>query len=55
MSDLSQEKANALGGQNLMYYATTARGKRYKCKAFMIPGLLPGDAPSYSDLHCEQR
>ena len=52
ISNVKYGEKNALGGQHVSYDATTARGRRFSCTAFMIPGLLPFDAPKFSDGKC---
>jgi len=57
ISSMSKTQATAIGGDNLKYFATTARGKQYKCEAFMAPSLLPAtdEAENYSHVRCYPR
>lgn len=57
ISSISKTQATAIGGENLRYFATTARGKQYKCEAFMAPSLLPAanEADNYSHVRCYTR
>jgi hypothetical protein len=48
-------KKNAIGGSQISYDATTARGRRFTCTAFVIPGLTPLDKATYADGECHPR
>ena len=48
-------KKNAIGGSQISYDATTARGRKFTCTAFVIPGLTPLDKATYSNGECHPR
>ncbi|KGT94207.1 hypothetical protein NG99_10175 [Erwinia typographi] len=52
LSNIQKGTPNALGGSDVTFDATTAKGRKFKCKTFMIPGLLA--EPTYSDFTCGQ-
>ncbi len=52
LSNIQKGTPNALGGSEVTFDATTAKGRKFKCKTFMIPGLLA--EPTYSDFSCSQ-
>lgn len=55
ITNVQYGEKNTLGGQKVSYDATTARGRRFVCTAFMIPGLTPFDKPTFNDGECHPR
>jgi len=55
VTNVRYTKKNAIGGTELTYDATTARGRRFACSAFVIPGLTPLDMASWSDGECHPK
>ncbi|WP_341958825.1 hypothetical protein [Pseudomonas sp. RC10] len=55
VTNIQYAKQNALGGQKLTYDATTARGRKFACSAFVIPGLTPLDKAAWNDGECHPR
>lgn len=55
VSNINYQKKNAIGGSELTYDATTARGRKFTCSAFVIAGLTPLDEASWSDGKCTQK
>ncbi|MFJ3681399.1 hypothetical protein [Pseudomonas sp. NPDC090208] len=55
VTNVQYAEKNALGGQKLSYDATTARGRKFACTAFVIPGLTPLDKAAWSDGECHPR
>ncbi|TCV98308.1 hypothetical protein [Biostraticola tofi] len=53
LSNVQKGTPDALGGSTVTFDATTARGRKFACKTFMIPGLLA--EPSYGDFSCAQK
>ncbi|QKJ86308.1 hypothetical protein PMPD1_1349 [Paramixta manurensis] len=52
LSNVQKGEPNALGGSEVTFDAVTGKGRKFKCKTFMIPGFL--DEPTYSDFSCSQ-
>ncbi|WP_260986104.1 hypothetical protein [Bordetella genomosp. 13] len=52
IANVQYGEKNSLGGQKVSYDATTARGRKFSCTAFMIPGLTPFDKPTFNDGEC---
>jgi len=52
ITNVKYGEKNMLGGQDVSYTATTVRGRKFLCTAFMIPGLTPLEAPKFSDGEC---
>ncbi|SAL29646.1 LysR family transcriptional regulator [Caballeronia sordidicola] len=55
ISNVKYGQKNALGGQQVGYDATTSRGRRFSCTAFMIPGLTPLNPPTFNNGECHPR
>lgn len=55
VTNVKYEKQNALGGTQLTYDATTARGRKFACSAFVIPGLTPLDKATWNDGECHPK
>jgi hypothetical protein len=55
ITNVKYGERNALGGKPVTYDATTARGRKFACSVFMIPGLTPIDRPGYSNWECHPR
>jgi hypothetical protein len=55
ISNTKYGEKNALGGQQVSYDATTTRGRRFSCTAFMIPGLTPLNPPTFNNGECHPR
>ncbi|WP_246216331.1 hypothetical protein [Paraburkholderia agricolaris] len=52
ISNVQYGQHNALGGVPVTYDATTAKGRRFSCSVFMIPGLTPINPPTYNNWEC---
>lgn len=55
ITNVKYGQKNALGGQQVSYDATTTRGRRFSCTAFMIRGLTPLNPPTFNDGECHPR
>ncbi|MDR5759321.1 hypothetical protein [Caballeronia sp. LZ035] len=55
VTNVQYVKKNAIGGSKISYDATTARGRKFTCTAFVIPGLTPLDKATYTDGECHPR
>ncbi|NPT39167.1 hypothetical protein [Paraburkholderia xenovorans] len=55
IANVKYGQKNALGGQQVSYDATTSRGRRFSCTAFMIPGLTPLNPPTFNNGECHPR
>jgi hypothetical protein len=55
ITNVKYGQKNALGGQQVGYDATTSRGRRFSCTAFMIPGLTPLNPPTFNNGECHPR
>ena len=55
ITNVQYEKKNALGGQQLSYDATTARGRKFTCTAYVTPGLTPLDKAAWDDGECHPK
>ncbi|WP_347554190.1 hypothetical protein [Robbsia sp. KACC 23696] len=55
VTNVIYEQKNSLGGRQISYDATTARGRRFTCTAFVIPGLTPLDKAAYSNGECHPK
>jgi len=51
MGPVTKGKEDFLGGAELTFKATTAKGRVFNCSTFMTPGILL-DPPTYSRLTC---
>ncbi|MGY4816493.1 hypothetical protein ACVNP3_11215 [Pseudomonas chlororaphis subsp. piscium] len=51
MGPVTKGKEDFLGGSELTFKATTAKGRVFNCSTFMTPGILL-DPPKYSRLTC---
>ncbi|AZF53185.1 hypothetical protein C4J85_2700 [Pseudomonas sp. R4-34-07] len=51
MGPVTKGKEDFLGGAELTFQATTAKGRVFNCSTFMTPGILL-DPPTYSRLTC---
>jgi starvation-inducible outer membrane lipoprotein len=51
MGPVTKGKEDFLGGAELTFQATTAKGRVFNCSTFMTPGILL-DPPKYSRLTC---
>ncbi|WP_235939177.1 hypothetical protein [Schauerella aestuarii] len=55
VANVQYKEKNALGGQELSYDATTARGRKFACTAYVTPGLTPFDKATYSEAQCSPK
>jgi hypothetical protein len=55
ISNVKYGQSTSLGGKPVTYDATTARGRKFGCSVFMIPGLTPLDKPAYREWECHPR
>jgi len=55
VANVKYAEKNSLGGQKLSYDATTARGRKFACTAYVTPGLTPLDKAMWSDGECHQK
>lgn len=51
MGPVNKGKEDFMGGTELTFKATTAKGRVFNCSTFMMPGILL-DPPTYSRLTC---
>ena len=51
MGPVTKGKEDFLGGAELTFKATTAKGRVFNCSTFMTPGILL-EPPTYSRLTC---
>lgn len=51
MGPVKKGEPDFLGGVDLTYEATTAKGRKFNCATYMSPGFLL-DPPKYSRLTC---
>ena|ERR1700710_1797239 len=55
VTNIQYVKKNSIGGSEISYDATTARGRKFVCTAFVIPGLTPLDKATYSNGECHPK
>ncbi|WP_110948426.1 hypothetical protein [Pseudomonas bohemica] len=55
VSNINYQKKNSIGGSQLTYDATTARGRKFACSAFVMAGLTPLDEAAWTDGKCTQK
>ena len=53
LSNVRKSPPNLLGGTIVSYTATTTKGRKFNCTAFLTPGMPPLTKDQYSNFKCE--